>query len=135
MGSSRAASISRSPAVLSPVHLGSRAQAKPTTVAYNNWKTFGPSQSWSDGDADYFQLTNKLSQQYEWFAPRPDAQPQEVVEPQEQEQQEMSRPEFGLSPKQIAALGLAGPRANLPDPVSSNRYVFVRSCQSVLMLF
>ncbi|KAJ9511778.1 hypothetical protein QJQ45_022659 [Haematococcus lacustris] len=45
----------------------------------HNWKTFGPSSSYSDGDADYFRTTDRLTHQYDWFGPK---QPQRE-EPEE----------------------------------------------------
>jgi hypothetical protein len=88
-------------------------------VARNNWKVFGPSAEYSDGDAEYFRLTSQLSDQYEWFAPRQGDEDASVAPEQEegQQQQRVIRPEFGLSPREIAALGLSGTRSNLPDPV------------------
>jgi hypothetical protein len=95
-------------------------------VARNNWKVFGPSAEYSDGDADYYALSNRLSQQYDWFAPR-GPQPEEGEEagpapPTGSGElllpgREPLRPEYGLSAKQIEALGLSGPRTNTPDPV------------------
>jgi hypothetical protein len=103
-----------------------------------SWRNFGPSVSYSDGDAEFFRTTDRLAQQYPGFAPTPDApvqqQQQEVVsEPEEQAGPGPSsssqllapgrvarRSEFGLSPKQIQALGLAGPRVNTPDSVRSS---------------
>ena len=98
----------------------------------SNWKTFGPSSSHSDGDAQYYQLTNRLTEQYNLFTPRPedlgaadgvDEAPSTRPQPEQGQEagfrsRSSTRPEFGLSPKQIAALGLAGPRVNTPDPVS-----------------
>ncbi len=94
-----------------------------SSVLCSNWKTFGPKVSHSDGDAEYYKVSNQLSQQYEWFAPKQDPEEQQPLqsEPEEterQQQQRRQRPEFGLSSKQIAALGLSGPQAHLPDPVS-----------------
>ena len=78
-----------------------------------NWKAFGPTTEYSDGDAEYFQTTSRLSQQYEWFAPQ---QQQEEERPVADEHDENS-PLYGLTPKQISALGLAGSVSGLPDPV------------------
>jgi len=86
----------------------------------NSWKTFGPSSHYNDGDADFFQLTNKLSDQYEWFAPRQDEEQAEVEELKEE------KPLYGLSPKQIAALGLSGSRLNTPDPATLSSKAYMR---------
>ncbi|GLI64972.1 hypothetical protein VaNZ11_008380 [Volvox africanus] len=94
----------------------------------NNWRTFGPTAEFSDGDAEYYQLTSRLSQQYEWFSPG-----QRQAE-EEQEEASTSTPNivqdkreasFGLSEKQIRALGLAGTPKDLPDPktLSSKAYM------------
>lgn len=95
------------------------------SVSMTNWKTFGPSSHYSDGDAEYFQVTNRLQQQYELFTPRPEQpEQQDVSQPGpsnvlEQGATQRTRPEFGLSARQIAALGLSGPRLSTPDPVSA----------------
>jgi len=81
--------------------------------AVPDWKVFGPTAEYSDGDAEYFRVTNQLADQYEWFAPR--QQPEEGVD------EEQERSEFGLSPHQIAALGLSGPRSALPSSVRVQR--------------
>ena len=81
----------------------------------SNWRYFGPTAEYSDGDADYFATTSRLSQQYEWFAPG-----REQEEAPEVEEQEQERAPYGLTPRQIAALGLTGPRTDMPDPVSMN---------------
>lgn len=70
-----------------------------------NWKVFGPTAEYSDGDADFYRVTNQLSDQYEWFAPGREPQPQAA---EDAEQAESS--EYGLTPNQIAALGLSGSR-------------------------
>jgi hypothetical protein len=95
-------------------------QARGVAVA-NHWKVFGPSAEYSDGDAEFFRLTSQLSDQYEWFAPGqrgddPSAAPERQEDAAEQ-QQRVRRPEFGLSPREIAALGLSGQQHNMPDPV------------------
>lgn len=87
-------------------------------IAQGNWKAFGPTSEFSDGDADYYATSNRLSQQYDWFAPRD--QPEPEPEEQPQPEQDRNKPSFGLSQKQISALGLSGPRLNLPDPVGGN---------------
>mmetsp|Transcript_14514 Transcript_14514/g.31573 ORF Transcript_14514/g.31573 Transcript_14514/m.31573 type:complete len:430 (-) Transcript_14514:680-1969(-) len=131
-GAARAASVTARSAGVPRVSARSRTNQSP--LVCNNWKVFGPSQEYSDGDAEYFQLTNRLTQQYEWFAPRPDqdvdsedssADGPSPSEQQRLEQQRELRPEFGLSPKQIAALGLTGPQARLPNPatLSSKNYL------------
>lgn len=81
-------------------------------AAASKWKVFGPSASYSEGDAEYFRLTNKLADQYEWFAPRPDEAAEEAVEQED-------KPMFGLTPQQIAALGLSGGGVQTPDPVGT----------------
>jgi hypothetical protein len=86
----------------------------------NNWRTFGPTAEYSDGDAEYYQLTSRLSQQYEWFAPGPQQQEPELEQASTSSQsveQDQRQSSFGLSERQIRALGLAGPRSDLPDPV------------------
>lgn len=93
----------------------------PSRIVCRNWKAFGPSAEYSDGDAEYYRLTDRLSQQYGLFAP----QPEDVAEKQTPEVQGFGlqlddnrhRPEFGLTQKQIAALRLGSPTARLPDPV------------------
>jgi ATP-dependent Clp protease protease subunit len=93
----------------------------PCVVARNNWRTFGPSVEFSDGDAEYYQLTSRLSKEYDWFAPgQADQGEERQAEQPEPEQPSTSREDghFGLSERQIRALGLAGPRSDLPDPVS-----------------
>jgi ATP-dependent Clp protease, protease subunit len=96
-----------------------------------NWRVFGPSASYSDGDAEYFRLSSQLADQYEWFAPSgpqqqeldedPAQLPYGDEEPQRrrplESQQNPRRPLYGLTPQQIAALGLSGPRVDTPDPV------------------
>lgn len=77
-----------------------------------SWKTFGPTSTYNDGDADFYKLTNQLSDQYEWFAPGREPSPEQQPEP------EPEKPMFGLTPSQIQALGLSGRRLNTPDPVS-----------------
>lgn len=98
-------------------------RSKSSVVAHNNWRVFGPTNSYSDGDAEYFATTNRLAQQYEWFAPGPDAQEEEQPSTSSApEDQRLERPgtrsTWGLSEKQIAALGLSGPQLSTPDPVS-----------------
>lgn len=87
-------------------------------IAHNNWRVFGPSADYNDGDKEFFQLTNKLQDQYEWFAPQREELVEEPVE---------DKPEFGLTPQQIRALGLSGSRtlASSVDPVtlSSKNYL------------
>ena len=89
----------------------------------SNWKAFGPTSEFQDGDAEYFRVTNRLSQQHEWFAPRPDTVDDEAMEAGSSSGSGLltdprQRPEFGLSMKQISALGLSGAQSRLPDPVS-----------------
>jgi ATP-dependent Clp protease protease subunit len=103
----------------------------PAVVSCRNWKAFGPTQDHADGDAEYFRLTNQLNQQHEWFAPRPDVSDDDAMEvgPSDSSstllQDKRQRPEYGLSMKQISALGLTGNQARLPDPVtlSSRNYL------------
>lgn len=87
-----------------------------------NWKAFGPTSEFSDGDADYYATTSRLAQQYEWFAPGR-AQPE--PEPEPEVELDRRRPEFGLSEKQIDALGLSGPRLSTPDPASLSSRAFM----------
>lgn len=99
------------------------AKPKYSVVAYNNWRVFGPTNSYSDGDAEYYATTNRLAQQFEWFAPGQDGQGEDqpsTSSPSVDERLERasSRSTWGLSEKQIAALGLSGPQLNTPDPVS-----------------
>jgi len=102
-------------------------------VPQAQWKTFGPSTSFSDGDAEYYATSSRLSQQFEGFAPQ---QPQDKEEQQEQgppnsaDQRHHQRPEYGLSTKQIASLGLSGARTNSPDPatLSSRHYLRGDKC-------
>lgn len=94
----------------------------------NNWKVFGPTAEYSDGDGEFFKLTSQLSDQYEWFAPPKEEEEMAPVSPpleQQQQQQRVARPEFGLTPREIAALGLSGAQRNAPDPVtlSSRHYM------------
>lgn len=105
-----------------------RAQCTPgfgnqRVVLAKNWKVFGPTADYSDGDKEFFQLTNKLQQQYEWFAPTPQEEAQEETEPVPGSR---ARPEFGLSPQQILALGLGGPRTSNVDPASLSSKNFLR---------
>jgi hypothetical protein len=106
----------------------------PAVVTCRNWKAFGPTQDHADGDAEYFRLTNQLNQQHEWFAPRPDVSDDDAMEvgPSDSSstllQDKRQRPEYGLSMKQISALGLTGNQARLPDPVRhKNTYNVFRS--------
>lgn len=90
-------------------------------LARNNWRTFGPTSEYSDGDAEYFQLTSRLSQQYEWFAPRPQQEEETASPEQDARQPEVGRrgASYGLTERQIHALGLSGPRTDMPDPVGA----------------
>jgi hypothetical protein len=87
-------------------------------VAANKWKVFGPTNSYSDGDAEFYRVSNSLAQQYEWFAPRPEEEDPQTAAEEELQQQDPRKPLYGLTPQQIAALGLSGSRVNTPDPVS-----------------
>lgn len=95
--------------------------SRPVVLARNNWRTFGPTSEYSDGDAEYFQLTSRLSQQYEWFAPRPQQEEETTSPEQDAQQPEEGRQgaTFGLTERQIHALGLSGPRTDMPDPVGA----------------
>lgn len=84
-----------------------------TVPAAHKWQVFGPSSEYSDGDAEYFRVTNQLADQYEWFAPGRQQEEQAAAEEQQED-----KPLYGLTPQQIAALGLSGPGINTPDPVS-----------------
>jgi hypothetical protein len=92
------------------------------------WKVFGPSSSYSDGDAEFFQLSNRLAQQNTWFAPPPQQQDWNEADDGARDQlqhngqllqgpPDRQRPLYGLTPQQIDALGLSGPRVATPDPV------------------
>lgn len=87
--------------------------------AAGKWKVFGPTNSYSDGDAEFYRVSNSLAQQYEWFAPRPEEEGAAAADGEGLlEQQDPRKPLYGLTPQQIAALGLSGNRVNTPDPVS-----------------
>lgn len=88
-----------------------------------NWKAFGPTADHSDGDAEYFRLTNKLADQYEWFAPKHDVEEEGEVD---EEAPAAERPEFGLTPKQIAALGLTGRQHQLQDSSTLSSRAWLR---------
>ncbi|KAG2425792.1 hypothetical protein HXX76_013417 [Chlamydomonas incerta] len=109
------------------VRQGSR-PARVAPVARNNWKTFGPSAEFSDGDAEFYQLSNRLSQQYDWFAPKgPQQEEQEASTSDAPEQgQQRDSSSFGLSERQIRALGLAGPRSDMPDPITLSSKAYLR---------
>lgn len=88
-------------------------------AAAGDWKVFGPTNSYSDGDAEFYRVSNSLAQQYEWFAPRPEEEDAAAADEEGLlEQQDPRKPLYGLTPQQIAALGLSGNRVNTPDPVS-----------------
>lgn len=96
------------------------ARQQRVVVARNNWKVFGPTAEYSDGDAEFFRLTSQLSDQYDWFAPKESDDGASASPEQDQEQQQQQRvvrPEFGLSPREIAALGLTGTQRSTLDPV------------------
>ena len=84
-------------------------------LVVRSWKVWGPTAEYSDGDADFYRTTSRLADQYEWFAPgrQAEEQPQEEAETAGRE-----RSEWGLTERQIAALGLSGPRTSVPDSVS-----------------
>lgn len=102
------------------------------SVVARNWKLWGPSASHSDGDAEYYALTNRLQAQYQLFDPQPtdlDQEPQQELgvasSPSlhpERPGAARTRPEFGLTPRQIAALGLSGSRLTTPDPVRRDQW-------------
>lgn len=100
-----------------PAVVRSGHQQRVVVAAASKWKVFGPTNSYSDGDAEFYRVSNSLAQQYEWFAPRPEEQGNAAAE-EELEQQDPKKPLYGLTPQQIAALGLTGARVNTPDPVS-----------------
>jgi hypothetical protein len=87
-------------------------------AAASKWKVFGPTNSYSDGDAEFYRVSNSLAQQYEWFAPRPEEQDNAAAAEEELLQQDPRKPLYGLTPQQITALGLSGNRVSTPDPVS-----------------
>ncbi|KAF5837483.1 ClpP/crotonase-like domain-containing protein [Dunaliella salina] len=103
--------------------------------AHGQWQTFGPSASHMDGDAEYYNLSNRLAQQYPGFAPTSiqgeqpvdlNSTSEEDIEKEVMQELRRTRPEFGLSPRQINALGLSGPRLNVPDSASLSSRNFVR---------
>lgn len=116
---------SRSPQLLPLQRVASRSTRR--HVPLNNWKVWGPTAEYSDGDAEFFSVTNRLTDQYEWFAPK-----QDVQEPEPSEQVEEDKPPYGLTPKEIAALGLSGPRTNIPDSVSNGTLLHHPSTVSLL---
>lgn len=91
-----------------------------------NWRLYGPSAEYSDGDAQFYATTSRLASQYEWFAPGREQEPEQPEEPATSGSPATDGASFGLSPKQIAALGLAGPRGDLPDPQSLSSKNFLR---------
>eukprot|EP00955_Chlamydomonas_euryale_P034559 349824-Chlamydomonas_euryale.AAC.12 len=99
------------------------------TPMCRNWKAFGPTSEHNDGDADFYRLTDRLSSQYGLFQPNESTHqdadalesPSEAATPGLL-RDPRQRPEFGLSQKQIAALGLSGPQMRLPDPVRHSLY-------------
>lgn len=109
LGHTRSSSSVSGPKAQRPV----RSLLRSVVPAASKWKVFGPTTSYSDGDAEFFRLSNSLADQYEWFAPRP-----EEPETAEEEQQQEEKPLYGLTPKQIAAFGLSGTGVKTPDPVS-----------------
>lgn len=123
----------RVPSGLAPLHRAAagRSQAlwqqrRRLQTAIANWKVWGPNSEYSDGDREYFELTNRLSQQYEWFAPKPTEQPSSEEQALLQQQEEPSTADgWGLSPNQIEALGLTGTRLSTPDSatLSSKHYM------------
>ena len=118
-GSSGGAQISllRSGAVPRPV------PSRRVVAAHSSkWKVFGPTSSYSDGDAEFFRLSNQLQQQHgEWVAPRQTDDGGAALDDDElllqEAHRDMRKPLYGLTPQQIDALGLSGPRVNTPDPV------------------
>eukprot|EP00877_Chromochloris_zofingiensis_P013748 jgi/Chrzof1/8627/Cz03g18040.t1_CLP1 len=110
---------SRSPQLLPLQRVASRSTRR--HVPLNNWKVWGPTAEYSDGDAEFFSVTNRLTDQYEWFAPK-----QDVQEPEPSEQVEEDKPPYGLTPKEIAALGLSGPRTNIPDSSTLSSRAYMR---------
>ena len=124
---------------------GQRRQRTPQVAPMaGNWKVFGPTAEYSDGDAEFFRLTSQLSDQYEWFAPREqEPQQQPFGSPDEDEellstqrQGRVARPEFGMTPREIAALGLTGPQHGAPDPVRVAVFCVqrVRACACVFVV-
>jgi hypothetical protein len=101
-----------------------------TSSAAGQWHTFGPSASHLDGDAEFYNTSNRLAQQHPGFAPTSSIQGEQPVgvdlsgseeDIKQEVMQELrrTRPEFGLSARQINSLGLSGPRLNMPDSVSA----------------
>eukprot|EP00798_Chlamydomonas_sp_ICE-L_P027251 gene27252-2505_t len=111
-----------------PLALACKGRAcKPAPVICRNWKTFGPTEHHNDGDADFYSLSNKLSQQYEWFAPGKQQEPEEESPLLEEDPELLrTRPEFGLTTKQIASLGLSKPSMHRPNPASLSSKNFMR---------
>eukprot|EP00878_Enallax_costatus_P003993 GHUV01004216.1.p1 GENE.GHUV01004216.1~~GHUV01004216.1.p1 ORF type:complete len:414 (+),score=96.53 GHUV01004216.1:153-1244(+) len=113
---SGSSSSARVHAVQRPV----RSAVRTVVSAASKWKVFGPTTSYSDGDAEFFRLSNSLADQYEWFAPRPEDDT--AVEEQQQEE----KPLYGLTPRQIAALGLSGSGIKTPDPATLSSKAYMR---------
>ncbi|PNH04642.1 hypothetical protein TSOC_009160 [Tetrabaena socialis] len=88
----------------------------------------GPTAEHSDGDAEYYQLTNRLSQQYDWFSPGKLLEVAPATSPQQEEEQHSGT--YGLSERQIRALGLAGPRTDMPDPKTLSSKAYLRGEKS-----
>lgn len=115
--------------------LSRRAGRRTTTrvQAHGQWQTFGPSQSHMDGDAEFYSLSDRLAQQHPGFAPTSSIQGEPAVDLTSTSEQDIeeeviqelrrTRPEFGLSARQINALGLSGLRLNMPDSVSASACV------------
>lgn len=107
------------PAAVGCHHRSGVEHQRRVAAAAGKWKVFGPTNSYSDGDAEFYRVSNSLAQQYEWFAPRPEEEDAAAADEEGLlEQQDPRKPLYGLTPQQIAALGLSGNRVNTPDPVS-----------------
>ncbi|KAG2493827.1 hypothetical protein HYH03_008045 [Edaphochlamys debaryana] len=120
------------PPPCAPAPVVARRAARASPVAHNNWRTFGPTAEFSDGDAEYYQLTSRLSAQYDWFAPGKQQQQQEEEQaastsaPELDLGKESGRSNYGLSEGQIRALGLAGPLSDMPDPKTLSSKAYLR---------
>ncbi len=85
----------------------------------SSWRVFGPTQEHNDGDADFYRTTSRLNEQYPgWDSRTHHLGGQSVQEEKEGPYQRTllteRGSEYGLSAKQIQALGLAG----MPSPDS-----------------
>lgn len=121
-----AAAPARARCAPAPVGCRSGVHQRRVAAAAGKWKVFGPTNSYSDGDAEFYRVSNSLAQQYEWFAPRPEEEDAAAAAEEGLEQQDPRKPLYGLTPQQIAALGLSGNRVNTPDPATLSAKAYMR---------